>query len=513
MWKPALKKLFSKKESSKPLSKGAPPPLDYTGFAAKIEGTKQAFDAAKLVYVGRPYTAIVPQHNPFGGRPRTAVSQHKSSNERPQTAVPQRNSSRSPAFHEPPHRCPPLRKRSSKRLTIHPLSPNKNSTEARDLAYRKLRREEDSEERGNLLKYPDGVGENENGMAAYVPTHAATDAMHLMRKTPVEQDASHALDILEGTTSGAILPSEKLKEGAPEILEPTTRTLSPFHKEDDDSDFQAFLKASRIAATMARDSCGLLSPYKTLPRSSHVMDNILIERQVNELYRPQSSSALTTGTKASNRRSFIESVGQYIKPTQPQTVYVTRPAGTTDKKGSKASTTALATANDKKNAKINTQAPGEERSKLSKVSGPIQRSLSRDRGKENDARAQTSRELGPRRKSILTNARNPALNREYDELAQAARELKLRRKSMLPATRNPTWGKENDEMVQASRDQRMRRKSMLPATRSPAWGREHDELAQAAREQRMRRKSTLPPAGNPTLSRYNHGVVGVASWV
>jgi len=277
------------------------------------------------------------------------------------------------------------------------------------------KREEDSNFlqacRGDLLYSP--------GTAAYIPQHAATGFWHSTLKRPRITDVS-----LPATSVGVPThinyeifklktqsPSSKLDFGWPQLV-PDAPSIETTELTEDNVNFDSdkFLDESHITTIVMRSSCARINSKSSkalLPQSSSVMDGILAKHQINDLHRSQSHQ--TTITRASNRKSIIDSVGEYIKPTRSETVLISEPG----------------TGDNFRNEKVSLS--GQEIARWQKVRGSIGKSLSRDRDIENDERAADPRNLRPKqnlqkRRNMPPSTGNPALKTYHQAAIQNMKE-------------------------------------------------------------------------------------------
>jgi len=196
--------------------------------------------------------------------------------------------------------------------------------------------------------------------AAYVPKHAATDFYKMNMTTSV---------------SGSNMSQH---EAPTETTDPVIQTIvapaPAVEPEEENSDFQNFLRESRLAAAHSYNFYGVISsgyPNKLKSETSRVMDNIINTHRTNERHRAMSISARTQRTsasRASKRGSIIEMVHEYVKPTRPQSMYLAQPS-ITEKRISRGSAYFS-------QAGFNADDP----SRWSQMGDSIRRSFSRDRG-------------------------------------------------------------------------------------------------------------------------------------
>lgn len=396
-WKPSLRKLFSKKDYSKERETR----YQQSGYSTLGSDTRDTRDTTAQRSKG-PVT--MPTE-----RPRYV-----------EIPIPGYEIQKPSEVQKSPHE----RRDSSKRRSFIQRTLAKKKSKP-NLDYQSFLASRDVEESGHLLRqYHDDLVKT----AANVPTHAATDLYNCTRQkatdptrpksivrpatavyVPKQAPDFSAINIRPSTAHGQETRNTQrdveTRETMPETDVPAPIRPVPSRTETDDetADFQEFLRESRITEARNREKRESRR-YSVLPTTAQVMDEIMANRQTNELRRELSVSQRTVASKASKRRSIAGSIGEYIKPSRPHTMY------------GAPSVPSWADASDGKgiNGGMYSTTGGESRSRLSRLGGSIRRSMSRDRDRENDERMETARNLRAKqlkRRSLAPPTGNPALNR------------------------------------------------------------------------------------------------------
>lgn len=411
-WKPSLRKLFSKKDASHRSEEWH----QQSGYSTLGEDTRDPRDTTAQLSNGP--TAMPTE------RPRH-VEISIPGYEILKSSEVQRLSQKPPK---------PLKERDpSKRRSFIQRTLAKKKSKS-DLEFQSVLASRDTEESGHLLRQYHG---DLVKTAAYVPTHASTDLSNCTRQRVTESSRPKSIvrpatavyvpeqapdfstintrpSTAHGQETRQMQEAMETRKTVPETeAQVPIKHVPPTAKTDDETaDFQNFLSESRITEARNREKRESRR-YSAFPTTAQVMDEIMANRQTNELRREPSVAQRTVASKASKRMSITGSVGQYIRPSRPHTMYGAPLAPS------------WADARDGKsvNESLCSATRGKSISRLSRFGGSIRRSMSRDRDRENDERMEISRILRAKqlkRKSLAPPTGNPALNRYNQSIRKKA---------------------------------------------------------------------------------------------
>ncbi len=365
-WKPSLRRikngLFSSKDATQTPEHRSP---QETTYATPSPKSKNIFQRKSK----KPQQAPVVETPP--ARPRYA-----------KVNAPNRPPS--------PGRPKTSREKSSKGIDVLRKTLTREGTSTSGLQNFNRSATQEQEERGPILR-PDP--QYYSGASAYAPKHAPTDFRHNTRQrrtqTEVERPKTAAyvpkhaatdfykMNMTASASTTNLSQHEAPGEAPTETTDPVIQEMPAaapaVEPEEENNDFQNFLRESRLAAAQSYNSYGVISlgyPNRLNSETSRVMDNIINTHRTNERHKAMSISARTQKTstsRASKRGSIIEMVHEYVKPTRPQSMYIAHPS-ITDKRISRGSAYFA-------QARFDADDP----SRWSQMGESIRRSFSRDR--------------------------------------------------------------------------------------------------------------------------------------
>ncbi|CZR63267.1 uncharacterized protein PAC_13164 [Phialocephala subalpina] len=203
------------------------------------------------------------------------------------------------------------------------------------------RRHRPTESQGGLLANNLIDDDEQEITGPYIPKHAASDfskstKQHKAKepkRTPsttayTPKHAASDFSKLKLAPKMADTPSQTPRS-APQQASKAVPITPP--NEDDNNDFQLFLAQARAAAARTYNTTGVISPNKSRPQVSSKMQQIVAKHQ--ETVR-QPAISISQQSVASKPTSIFDKVGEYIKPSKPESMYSQRTGFSMDDKSS-----------------------------------------------------------------------------------------------------------------------------------------------------------------------------------